>query len=60
MSMIQDAARPLAPRQRGPFVAAVAAELQGREVGAGNLFKILADLQHRFLAGHGPARGRYR
>jgi hypothetical protein len=43
------AARPLRPRDRDSFLQALAAELQGREIGPGSLGRAIVVVQRRFL-----------
>jgi len=48
LSQIMQASRPLRPRDRAAFLQALAAELQGREIGPGSLGRAIAIVQKRF------------
>jgi hypothetical protein len=45
LSAVMTAAAPLAPGDRGPFLEAVVAALEGREVGDGLLHRVIAEVQ---------------
>jgi hypothetical protein len=46
---IMSAAEPLAPADRTPFLEAVASALQGQEIGDGKLYRVLREIQPRYL-----------
>jgi hypothetical protein len=49
MDAVYRACRPLAPRQRDGFLRALAAELQGREIGPGSVGRAIAVVQKRYF-----------
>lgn len=48
LDQVYAACRPLAPDQRNGFLQALAAELRGREIGPGTLYRAIASVQRRY------------
>lgn len=57
MSTVMRAAEPLVWADRGPFLEAVAGELQGLEIGDGLVAGVCARLQRLWLMPRGPMHG---
>jgi hypothetical protein len=47
LDAVMAAAKPLQPADRGPFLEAVAAALQGREIGDGTVYLAISEAQRK-------------
>jgi hypothetical protein len=49
LDAVMAAARPIAIGRRDAFLKAVAAELTGREIGPGDVYRVVSETQRRFF-----------